>query len=124
MNIKEIMKKKNIKLTSARSTLLEILKNAEKPISYEDIKDHISMDKATFYRNISRFEKEGILNAFESNHKKRYYELKLNPHAHFVCISCNSIECIGDLNIELKEYEVDSIVVNGRCKNCSIKPNF
>jgi Fur family ferric uptake transcriptional regulator len=124
MNIKEIMKKKNIKLTSARSTLLEILKNAEKPISYEDIKDHISMDKATFYRNISRFEKEGILNAFESNHKKRYYELKLTPHAHFICISCNSIECIGDLNIELKEYEVDSIVVNGRCKNCSIKPNF
>jgi Fur family ferric uptake transcriptional regulator len=124
MNIKEIMKKKNIKLTSARSTLLEILKNAEKPISYEDIKDHISMDKATFYRNISRFEKEGILNAFESNHKKRYYELKLNPHAHFVCISCNSIECIGDLDIELKEYEINNVVINGRCKNCSIKPNF
>jgi Fur family ferric uptake transcriptional regulator len=119
MNIKEIMKKKNIKLTSARSTLLEILKNAEKPISYEDIKDHISMDKATFYRNISRFEKEGILNAFESNHKKRYYELKLNSHAHFVCVSCNGIECIGDLNIELKEYEINSVVINGRCKNCS-----
>jgi hypothetical protein len=42
----------------------------------------------------------------------------------FVCISCNSIECIGDLDIELKEYEINNVVINGRCKNCSIKPNF
>lgn len=118
MNIEDLIKNKNIKLTTARVALLEILKNAKKPLCYEEIKDDISMDKATFYRNISKFEEEGILNSFESNDKKRYFELKLNPHAHFVCIKCNSVECIDDLDIKLEGYEVNNVIINGVCKNC------
>jgi Fur family ferric uptake transcriptional regulator len=43
-------------------------------LSYEDIKSDISMDKASFYRNITKFEEQGILNSFESNDKKRYFD--------------------------------------------------
>ena len=50
----------NIKLTSARKSILELLINSNKPLSYEDMKDNISMDKATFYRNITIFEEENI----------------------------------------------------------------
>ena len=53
MKIEELIKDKNIKLTTARVKLLEILKEADRPLCYEDIKKDISMDKATFYRNIS-----------------------------------------------------------------------
>ncbi len=53
----------NIKLTSARKSILDILINSSKPLSYEDIKDKISMDKATFYRNITIFE------------ERKYYKL-------------------------------------------------
>lgn len=118
MSVENIVKNKNIKLTTARVALLEILKKACKPLCYEDIKSDISMDKATFYRNISKFEKEGILNSFESNDKKRYFELRAKPHAHFVCIKCNSIECIKDLDIKLDGYEVSNVIVNGVCKKC------
>ena len=38
----------NIKLTTARKSILELLINSNKPLSYEDMKDKISMDKATF----------------------------------------------------------------------------
>ena len=55
----------NIKLTSARKSILDILINSSKPLSYEDIKDKISMDKATFYRNITIFEEGNIINSFE-----------------------------------------------------------
>ena len=34
----------NIKLTSARKSILELLIKANKPLSYEDMKDNISMD--------------------------------------------------------------------------------
>jgi Fur family ferric uptake transcriptional regulator len=119
MNIEQLIKDKNIKLTTARIALLKVLKKADKPLSYEDIKDSVSMDKATFYRNISKFEEEGILNAFESNDKKRYFELKLKPHAHFVCLSCNQVECIKDLQIELPGYEINNVIVNGKCKTCN-----
>jgi len=118
MNIEDIIKNKKIKLTSARVALLEILQKAKKPLSYEDIKADISMDKATFYRNIAKFEEQGILNSFESNDKKRYFELRLIPHAHFVCVSCNKIECLSDLDIKLDGYIVNNVIVNGKCKDC------
>jgi Fur family ferric uptake transcriptional regulator len=118
MNLEEIIKNKKIKLTTARIALIEIFKNAKQPLSYEDIKIDISMDKATFYRNISLFEEEGIVNSFESNDKKRYFELKLKPHAHFVCIECNKVECLEDLDITLDGYLINNVIVNGKCKAC------
>ena len=118
MDIDEIIKNKQIKLTTARVALLDILREANKPLSYEDIKSNISMDKATFYRNIAKFEEQGILNSFESNDKKRYFELKLVPHAHFVCHSCNKIECLSDLDVKLDGYVVNNVIVNGKCKDC------
>jgi len=118
MTLKDTIKNKNIKLTTARLALFEILKTAKNPLSYEDIKLQISMDKATFYRNISLFEEEGIVNSFESNDKKRYFELKLKPHAHFICTKCNKIECLEALDIKLDGYLINDVIIKGRCKNC------
>lgn len=118
MKIEELIKDKNIKLTTARVKLLEILNEADKPLCYEEIKNDISMDKATFYRNISKFEDEGILNAFESNDKKRYFEVKLIPHAHFVCVECNNVECIKNVDIVLPDYEINNVIINGKCPSC------
>ena len=119
MNIEEIIKNKKIKLTTARVALLEIFQKAKKPLSYEYIKSDISMDKATFYRNIAKFEEQGILNSFESNDKKRYFELRLVRHAHFVCVSCNKIECLKDVDIKLDGYLVNNVIVNGKCRSCT-----
>jgi len=118
MKIDEIIKNKEIKLTTARIALLNILSDAKKPLSYEEIKSDISMDKATFYRNMAKFEEQGILTSFESNDKKRYFELQLNHHAHFVCLSCNKIECLEDLDIKLDNYTVNNVIVNGTCNDC------
>jgi len=119
MNVEDIIKNKKIKLTTARIALLKIFKKAKKPLSYEDIKSSISMDKATFYRNIAKFEEQDILNSFESNDKKRYFELQLTQHAHFVCVICNKIECLSDLDIKLDGYFVNNVIVNGKCKDCN-----
>ena len=86
----------NIKLTTARKSILELLINSNKPLSYEDMKDKISMDKATFYRNITIFEEENLISSFESNDKKRYFEIKKNQHSHFICSSCSKVECIHE----------------------------
>ena len=118
MNIEELIKDKKIKLTTARVSLLEVLHQADRPLCYEEIKNDISMDKATFYRNISKFEEEGILNAFESNDKKRYFELRIKPHAHFVCVECNSVECIKNIDITLPNYEINNVIINGICPSC------
>jgi Fur family ferric uptake transcriptional regulator len=122
MNVKQIIEEKNIKITTARVEMLEYLKSAEKPLCYEDMKNFISMDKATFYRNIIKFEENGIINSFESNNKRRYFELISSPHAHFICKYCDKIECIKEpIDTNLVGYVIDDIVIKGKCLECSLK---
>ncbi|MBL0709313.1 MAG: transcriptional repressor [Sulfurimonas sp.] len=120
MKITDIIEEKNLKLTSARKELLEILNKAKKPISFEDIKHKIGMDKATFYRNISKFEDNSIVNSFESNDKKRYYEVQSSPHSHFICNTCNTIECLENVSpAKLVGYTVIDVIYKGICKSCN-----
>lgn len=117
--IQELINKKNIKLTTARKSILEVLSNSSKPMCYEEIKIFINMDKATFYRNITKFEEEDIINSFESNDKKRYFELKVKEHAHFICKVCSEIECLHEkINLKLPSYKIDNIIIKGICPNC------
>lgn len=118
MVIEKMIKENNFKLTKAREELLTIFQDASRPLSYEDVKDEISMDKATFYRNVAKFEEAEMLNSFQSNDKKTYYELKRGMHAHFICNNCNKIECIEIPPIELEGYEITDTIFKGRCKEC------
>lgn len=120
-NIKELFKTKDIKHTTAREAILEVLNLAKKPLSYEEIKNllKIDMDKTTFYRNVSLFEEEKVVQKFESNDKKWYFELIKKSHAHFICENCSNITCIDfELDEKLGEYEVNSILFKGICKDC------
>lgn len=118
-NINTIIDGTNIKLTTARKAILEIFSSSSKPLCYEDIKENISMDKATFYRNITKFEEENIINSFESNDKKRYFEIQKTPHSHFICTSCSEITCLYDNpSITLEGYQVDNVLIKGICPKC------
>lgn len=124
MQIEKIMSEKNLKLTEARINLLKILNSANKPLCYDDLKNELKMDKATFYRNMAKFEEESIVSAFESNDKKRYYGIKKRPHAHFICNICNEIECIYSFDdIKMQDYVVEDIILKGVCKKCNVKKN-
>lgn len=119
MKIEQIIKEKNLKLTPARVEILEILLERNRPISYDDIKDSLSMDKATFYRNIAKFEDSFIIRSFESNDKKRYFSLEQNFHPHFICTQCNTISCLSEKNlINIDGYKIESIIIKGICPKC------
>ena len=64
--IKTLFQEHDIKFTAARSSILEVLKEAHHPLNYEQIKEkmNVIMDKATFYRNIAMFEEAGIVHKF------------------------------------------------------------
>ncbi|MDR0666978.1 MAG: transcriptional repressor [Campylobacteraceae bacterium] len=119
--IKRLFKDKNIKLTSAREMILDILSKANAPLSYEQIraKMKIDMDKATFYRNISLFEEANIVQKFESNERKWYFELLKKTHAHFICEACNGVICVDfAVNPDIEGHSVKSVMLKGVCKTC------
>jgi Fur family ferric uptake transcriptional regulator len=122
MDSKKLLKINSLKQTKARVNILDILIDTNKPLSYEDIKSHlsVSMDKATFYRNVSLLEESDILNRFEADDKRWYFELKTSQHSHFLCKECNSIECIHDMSINLpKDYIVENVIIKGTCSKCN-----
>lgn len=116
--LQELFDNTNLKMTTARVAILELLTQANRPLCYEDIKAKLKMDKATFYRNILKFEEESIINSFESNDKKRYYEVHKTPHAHFICTSCSKIECVKEQSIQLPGYTIENIIIKGICPAC------
>ena len=108
-----------LKITDARSAILRVLKAARAPMSYEQMKVQMeqAMDKATFYRNIAKFEELGMVHKFESDDRKWYFELSTSTHAHFICEACHQITCM-DVDLGLVDAEVKSIVLKGTCKEC------
>ncbi|NOR56881.1 MAG: transcriptional repressor [Sulfurovum sp.] len=119
MKIDDIKNIKNLRFTDARIELLEILIKESRPICYEDIKNRIKMNKATFYRNIAKFVEGDIVSTFESNDKKSYFEIKVDTHPHFICNNCHAITCVSILNsIVLEGYAIDSVILKGTCKLC------
>lgn len=108
-----------LKITQARLAIIEVLQKAKAPMSYEQIKEQMrqEMDKATFYRNIAKFEALELVRKFESDDRKWYFELSTSTHAHFICEKCHQITC---MNVDLGHIEGDvkSIVLKGRCKEC------
>ncbi|WP_333803021.1 Fur family transcriptional regulator [Sulfurospirillum sp.] len=117
--IKTLFEEHGIKFTTARSSILGVLKKAHHPMNYEQIKEqmNIGMDKATFYRNIAKFEESGMVHKFEADDRKWYFELSSTTHAHFICEQCHQITCM-DVDLGKVEGEVKSIVLKGTCKEC------
>lgn len=119
MLLENLFARHRLKITQARQAILGVLQNAKAPMSYEQIKEQMSqeMDKATFYRNIAKFETLGVVHKFESDDRKWYFELSTSTHAHFICEQCHQITC---MNVDLGHVEGDvkSIVLKGRCKEC------
>jgi len=116
---KKIFQDNALKFTPAREQLWSLFQDKAKPMSYEDIKDFISMDKATFYRNMSILEEKNLINSFESSDKKRYYEIDNNPHAHFICRVCGEIRCLDiEMSSILSDVEIDNVIIYGKCEKC------
>lgn len=121
-NSKEILIDADIKITQARLSILEILLKSNSPMSYEDVKPSLpkSINKTTFYRNMSIFETKGIVNKFESQDRVWLYELTSCKHAHFMCDVCKKVICIDyELPLKIDDLQVKSITLKGKCKDCS-----
>ncbi|MBP1744935.1 MAG: ferric uptake regulation protein, partial [Firmicutes bacterium] len=80
MDEKKFLKKFNIKITKARTAILEILENSTEALDAEEIhtvcsEKGVDLDFSTVYRTLDLFEGRGIVEKFDLGNSKYSYVL-------------------------------------------------
>ncbi|NKI32180.1 Fur family transcriptional regulator [Croceivirga thetidis] len=120
-----------LKRTKLRIALLNCLLEADHALAYLDIKGKLGndVDKSTIYRNLSAFEKAGIIHHIKDQSgitKYAYGKMKshLEGHAHFLCEQCETVYCIDEIKSDEidvpKGFKMSSVqtIIKGTCSNC------
>jgi Fur family transcriptional regulator, ferric uptake regulator len=132
------------RITVPRRIILQVLGNAEKHLSAEEIylrsyKLYPAIGLTTVYRTLDLLIKNGLVIKVESGEGRARYELAgrvegINCHQHLFCMNCRNFLDIGDLTEDeitvikkMKErlfkkygFTVKSCILQfyGECKNC------
>jgi Fur family ferric uptake transcriptional regulator len=130
----KILSQKGIKTTSQREAILNIVKEANEPITIKQIqekcKEKIEIDLSTIYRILDLFVDNNIFTKILDYDGDTYYEFKTQYHKHYIkCLKCNEKQVIDycplDDTLEkiLKNtgYTMveHSLQLQGMCKKCS-----
>lgn len=133
--IRDILKKHNIRITQNRIDILSIFKGADVALSQGVIESEIKgVDRITLYRTLKTFESEGIIHqAIDGSGVAKFAmcsddcnsAVHLDDHAHFHCTHCDKTICVD--NVKLTEFKIPPgfqlesahLVLKGRCDQCS-----
>jgi Fur family ferric uptake transcriptional regulator len=103
----DILKEKNLKITSQRNDILQILCNSkghhidiDTIYARVPIKDKKKMGLATIYRTMELFERIGLVSRITMERSPAQYELTIydkSGHHHLICLKCGLVQEISDL---------------------------
>ena len=124
----------NRRNTPTKEAVLNFLMNSRKALSQDAIERQldIEINRATIYRVLNRFCEDGIVHKIVAEDGKQYFAIckkcenpqeVIQPHFHFRCLSCDTIECL-QVPVECSVpngYEVQNAncVLTGTCNDCS-----
>lgn len=125
----------NRRNTPTKEAVLNLLMNSRKALSQDAIERQldIEINRATIYRVLNRFCEDGIVHKIVAEDGKQYFAIckkcenpqeVIQPHFHFRCLSCDTIECL-QVPVECSVpngYEIQNAncVLTGTCNNCSL----
>ena len=121
--------------TLISSSVLDILKQANQPLSVKSIIEQlnaisITANKTTIYRIIKKLTEKNTISEITLNNGTTYYELSCSKHAHLICKKCNTVSCLDSTDIlqfsKLRQvlldqqFTLDSHEFNiyGSCNTC------
>ncbi|MBN1820668.1 MAG: transcriptional repressor [Prolixibacteraceae bacterium] len=128
----EILSSFNLKRTSCREGIIEVIMNAKNALSENEIRTHLSgnYDRTTFYRSFKTLEENHIIHKIVIDNYLVKYALDNSvthkkEHAHFYCNKCQSVQCLDDVQVEepvLPEgYNgaCTEVLIKGVCASCN-----
>lgn len=133
--VDKILKKRKLKSTEARKSVLNVFFEHNFALSHADIEELLKdVDKVTLYRTLHAFEEAGIIHVAQSHTDSKQYALCKDNcstekhdhnHIHFFCKNCEKTYCIPQ-NLEFQNklpsgYKSEEVVVmvKGFCNLCN-----
>lgn len=131
MQAVEILNNHNLKRTSCREGILDIVMETNKALSENEIRERLAgnYDRTTFYRSFKTLVEYKILHKIVvDNHLVKYaLDNKVSQkdnHAHFYCNECQTVKCMDA--IPVKPYrlpdgysdEETEVIIKGTCAVC------
>ncbi len=115
--------------TPCRVEMLETLMGSESALTEFEIRQKMAYDydRATVFRNLRAFLKEGLIHAVALEGGELRYQISettSSSHVHFHCKSCSSVYCLKDEGLRDIQLPVGFIaddydlVIKGYCKSC------
>ena len=122
--------------TPNRLKVLEVIGNNNYPLNTREIIDILSrstdINRVTVYRILDLLVEKKLIDRISSGGRSFHYGMAQNehhqPHPHFYCRECGSMECLNpeSLHLDIKPLNrtfpglIDNVQVclDGICKNC------
>jgi len=136
MKAVEILNNHNLKRTSCREGIIEVLMTAKQALSENEIRERMvgNYDRTTFYRSFKTLEEHKIIHKIIIDNQLVKYALDntvthKDEHAHFYCNECNAVQCMD--NVPIQKYQLPDgysdveteVLIKGTCANCKKQEN-
>jgi Fur family transcriptional regulator, ferric uptake regulator len=132
----EILNNHNLKRTSCREGIIEVVMTANHALSENEIRERLAgnYDRTTFYRSFKTLEEHKILHKIVVDNQVVKYALDNSvthkeEHAHFFCNECNTVKCMDSVPVikyQLPDGYSDietAVLIKGVCSNCKTQQN-
>jgi len=131
MRAVEVLYNHNLKRTSCREGIIDVVMAANQALSENEIRERLNgnYDRTTFYRSFKTLEENKIIHKIVVDNQLVKYALdnsitRKEEHVHFYCNECNTVQClestpVREFNLP-QGYEQDEIevIIKGRCSKC------
>jgi len=127
----DVLYNHNLKRTSCREGIIEIMILMNQALSEDEIREQLSgnYDRTTFYRSFKTLEENKIIHKICIDNQIIKYALDnsithKNEHAHFFCNNCHTVKCLESTPIQKIKLpdgyiEVETeILIKGTCAAC------
>jgi Fur family ferric uptake transcriptional regulator len=127
----ELLSRKNLKRTSCREGIIEVVMTANQALSENEIRERLAgrYDRTTFYRSFKTLEEHSIIHKIVVDNQVVKYALDnsvthKDEHAHFYCHECHAVKCMD--SVPVQKYQLPdgyadietAVLIKGICVNC------
>ncbi len=109
MKAREVLKARGLRVTPQREAIYRILAASKAHPTAEHVYEAVkkvfpSISFNTVYKTVQAFEDAGIIQRFNIGANVYRYDANVDPHPHFICLSCGRVDDMDEYPEDLGEF--------------------